>query len=111
MLFRTNKPEKPFQTMTLQISLVKPIRIDLSQFKPIFIRYLTVRTHGSRSLTTLLVKYFNDLLDGHSSERSRNKVTFFYVGGVLCIHLGSKYADFQEKNHRGDFWEKVPNFS
>ena len=54
-------------------------------------------THGSRYLTTLLVKYINDLLDGESSERSRNEVTFFYVGGVLCIHLGSKYADFQEK--------------
>ena len=26
------------------------------------------------------------------------------------MHLGTKYADFQEKNLRGDFWEKVPNF-
>ena len=54
-------------------------------------------THGSRYLTTLLVKYFNDLLNGQSSERTRDKVTFFYVGDVLWIHLGSKYADLQEK--------------
>ena len=68
-------------------------------------------THGGENLTTLLVKYFNDLLDDQSSERSRDEVTFFYVGDVLCIHLGSKYANFQEKNLRGDFWKKVPNFS
>ena len=54
-------------------------------------------THGGENLTTLLVKYFNDLLGDQSSERSRDEVTFFYVGVVLCIHLGSKYADFQEK--------------
>ena len=48
--------------------------------------------------TTLLVKYFNDLLGVQSSDRSRGEVTFFYVGTVLCIHLGSKYADFQEKS-------------
>ena len=32
-----------------------------------------------------------------SSERSRDEVAYFYVGEVLCIHLGSKYANFQEK--------------
>ena len=56
-----------------------------------------IYTHGGENLTTLLVKYFNDLLGVQSSERSRDEVTFFYVGDVLCIHLGSKYADFQEK--------------
>ena len=57
---------------------------------------MRVYTRGE-NLTTLLVKYFNDLLGDQSSERSRDEVTFFYVGDVLCIHLGSKYADFQEK--------------
>ena len=46
---------------------------------------------------TLLVKYFNDLLDGHKSEWSIDKVTYFYVGDLFCIHLGTKYANFQEK--------------
>ena len=72
------------------------MRLDL----PYFARYcinLYIRTHGGENLTTLLVKYFNDLLRDQSSERSRDEVTFFYVGDVLCIHLGSKYADFQEK--------------
>ena len=46
---------------------------------------------------TLLVKYFNDLLDGQKSEWSIDKVTYFYVGDLFCIHLGTKYANFQEK--------------
>ena len=46
---------------------------------------------------TLLVKYFNDLLDGQKSERSIDKVTYFYVGDLFCIHLRTKYANFQEK--------------
>ena len=39
-----------------------------------------------------------------------DEVTFFYVGDLFCIHLDTKYADFQEKNLCGDFWEKAPNF-
>ena len=54
-------------------------------------------THGDKKLHTLLVKYFNDLLDGQKSERSIDKVTYFYVGDLFCIHLGTKYANFQEK--------------
>ena len=46
---------------------------------------------------TLLVKHFNDLLDGQKSQRSIDKVTYFYVGDLFCIHLGTKYANFQEK--------------
>ena len=57
------------------------------------ITYL-VHTHGGENLTTPLVKYFNDLLGDERSERSRDEVTFFSVGDVLSIHLGSKYADF-----------------
>ena len=48
-------------------------------------------------LHTLLVKHFNDLLDGQKSQRSIDKVTYFYVGDLFCIHLGTKYANFQEK--------------
>ena len=54
-------------------------------------------TDGSRILHTLLVKHYNDLLDKQSSERGKDEVTYFYVGDVFCIHLGTKYADFQEK--------------
>ena len=54
-------------------------------------------THGDKKLHTLLVKYFNDLLDGQKSQRSIDKVTYFYVGDLFCIHLGTKYANFQEK--------------
>ena len=57
-----------------------------------------VSTHGGENLTTLLAKYFNDLLGDERSERSRDEVTFFSVGDVLSVHLGSKYADFQEKS-------------
>ena len=58
---------------------------------------MILSTHRGENLTTLLVKYFNDLLGVHWSERSKDAVTFFYDGDVLCIHLGSKYANFQEK--------------
>ena len=54
-------------------------------------------TDGSRILHSLLVKHYNDLLDSQSSERGKDEVTYFYVGDVFCIHLGTKYADFQEK--------------
>ena len=32
-----------------------------------------------------------------SSERGKDEVTYFYVGDVFCIDLGTKYANFQEK--------------
>ena len=54
-------------------------------------------THGDKMIHTLLVKYFNDLFDGQKSEQSIDKVTYFYVGDLFCIHLGSKYPNFQEK--------------
>ena len=54
-------------------------------------------TDANRSLTTLLVKHYNDLLDRQSCRRGRVEVTYFYVGDVFCIYLGTKYADFQEK--------------
>ena len=52
---------------------------------------------GSTILHTLLVKHYNDLLDNQSSEQGKDEVTYFYVGDIFCIHLGTKYADFQEK--------------
>ena len=35
--------------------------------------------------------------DRRSSGRARNEVTYFYVGDLFCIYLGSVYANFQEK--------------
>ena len=61
-------------------------------------RYIFLRDiDGSRILHTLLVKHYNDSLDRQSSEQGKDEVTYFYVGDVFCIHLGTKYADFQEK--------------
>ena len=54
-------------------------------------------TDGNNILHTPLVKHFNDLLERQSSERGKDEVSYFYVGDVFCIHLGTKYADFQEK--------------
>ena len=51
----------------------------------------------SSILHTLLVKDYNELLDRQSSEWDKDEVIYFYVGHVFCIHLGTKYADFQEK--------------
>ena len=51
-------------------------------------------------LNTLLMKHFNDLLERQSCERGKDEVSYFYVEDVFCIHLGTKYADFQEKIFR-----------
>ena len=48
-------------------------------------------------LHTLLVKHYNDLLERQSSKQGKDEVLYFYVGNVFCIHLGTKYANFQEK--------------
>ena len=58
---------------------------------------MSLYTDAEISLHTLLVKYHNDLLGRQSSERGKDEVTYFYVGDVFCMHLGTKYADFQEK--------------
>ena len=54
-------------------------------------------TDANKSLTTLVVKHYNDLLGSQTSELGRDEFTFSYVGGLFCIHLGTMYADFQEK--------------
>ena len=54
-------------------------------------------TDRSRILHTLLVKHYNGLLDNQSSEQGKDEVTYFYVGDIFCIHLGTKCAYFQEK--------------
>ena len=56
-----------------------------------------VHTDGNNILHTPLIKHYNDLFDTHRTERSWDEVTYFYVGDVFCIHLGTKYANFQEK--------------
>ena len=48
-------------------------------------------------LHTLLVKHYNDFLERQSSERGKDEVTYLYIGDVFSIHLGTKYANFQEK--------------
>ena len=58
---------------------------------------LDVHTDGNNILHTPLVKHYNDLLGRQSSERGKDEVSYFYVGDVFCIHLGTKYANFQEK--------------
>ena len=43
-------------------------------------------TDANKSLTTLVVKHYNDLLGSHgiqTSERGRDKVTFSYVAGLF----------------------------
>ena len=54
-------------------------------------------TDGNNILHTPLVKHYNDLLERQSSERGKDEVSCFYVGDIFCIHLGTKYANFQEK--------------
>ena len=54
-------------------------------------------TDAEISLHGLLVKYYNDLLGRHNTEQGMDEVTFFYVGDLFCTHLGTKYANFQEK--------------
>ena len=54
-------------------------------------------TDGNNILHTPLVKHYNNLLERQSSERGKDEVSYFDVGDVFCIHLGTKYANFQEK--------------
>ena len=46
-------------------------------------------TDGNNILHTLLVKHYNDLLERQRSERGKDEVSYFYVGDVFCIHLGT----------------------
>ena len=55
-------------------------------------------THGYRSLTTLLVKHNNDLLDRQSSGRGRDKVSYFYDGNVFLDSLALCMAIFKKKS-------------
>ena len=57
-------------------------------------------TDGSKSLHTLLVKHYNDLLERQSSKQGKDEISFFYVGDVFCIYFETKYPDFQEKSSR-----------
>ena len=70
-----------------------------------------IHTHGGKNVTTLLVKYFNDLPGVQRSERNRNEVTFFYVGDLFCIHLGTlltmKSLLLSPRRFREDFFLKI----
>ena len=72
------------------INTLKIVKICIS-----FHYYL--HTDGQESLNTLKVKYLNDLLSIQISEQDMDAVTFFSVGDLFCIHLDTKYANFQEK--------------
>ena len=72
--------------------------------------YQKEHTHGDKNLHTLLVKHYNDLFYGQSSERSTDKVTYFYVGDLFCIHLGTKYANFQENIFAEIYGKKFQTF-
>ena len=60
-------------------------------------RLYSIHTDAQTSLHTLLVKYYNDLLGRQSSEQDRDEVTYFIVGDLFYIDLGTKYANFEEK--------------
>ena len=63
---------------------------------------------GAKLYTSYLVKHNIDLLDRQSSEWGKDEVLYFYDGDVFCIHLVTKYVDFQEKkNLREDFFLKI----
>ena len=67
-------------------------------------------TDAKISLHTLLVKYYNDLLGRLCSERDRDEVTYFSVGDLFYIHLGTKYANFQEKIFAENSGKKFQTF-
>ena len=77
-----------------------------SKWAKLLVKFIT-STHGCKSLTTLLVKYYNDLLDRQSSGQDRDEVTNLYVGDVFCISLDTIYPDFQE-NIFVEISEKTP---
>ena len=47
-------------------------------------------TDGNNILHTPIVKHYNDLVGRQSSERGKDEVSYFYVGDVFCVHLGTK---------------------
>ena len=53
-------------------------------------------TDANKSLITLVVKHYNDLLGRQTSEQGKDEVTYFYFWDPFRIHPGTKYADFQE---------------
>ena len=58
---------------------------------------MILNTDAERSLHTLLVKYYNDLLGRQSSEQGRDEITYFFFEDLFCTLLGTKYINFQEK--------------
>ena len=56
------------------------------------------------------MKHYNDLLNIQSSGRDREEVTYFYVGDVFCIYLGTVYADFEEEIFAEIYGKKFQTF-
>ena len=75
--------------------------------------YITY-THGDKKLHTLLVKHYNDLLYGQSSERSIDKVTYLLLcWGPFLYTPWHKVCQFlKKKSHpkRPKNFKTLPNF-
>ena len=46
-------------------------------------------------LHILLHPYYH--IERQRFDRGKDEVSYFYFGDVFCIHLGTKFANFQEK--------------
>ena len=65
---------------------------------PVFCQYdsavgyvhFSLHTDGCKYLHTLLIKYYNDLLDRQNSERGWDEVTYFYDWDGFRIHLRTR---------------------
>ena len=65
------------------IQIMKTARASLSVVSELLqdSRYYSIKcTDGCKSLHTILVKHYTDLLDRQSFERGKDEVTFFCVG-------------------------------
>ena len=87
----------PFRQINSTLVLLVILKEGVVERKKSSVLKYIYNTYGDKNLHTLLVKHYNYLLDGQISEWSIDKVTYFYVGDLFCIHLGTKYANFQEK--------------
>ena len=84
-------------------------RLTRNPYRRFKFKHIIIDTDGNKILHSLLVKHYNELLDRQSSERSRDEVTYFYVGDVFCKHLGTTYTDLQEKIFAEISGKKDPN--
>ena len=93
---------------SVQIKIKREPAISVYFIKVIFIWIWTENVGGAISVLIpikreSIVKYYNVLLGRHNSERGMDEVTFFYVGDLFCIHLGTKFRHFFQKSPRRFF--------